>query len=65
MKNLKKAGLEQYVHTKIKDITKGITEKNLDTVILDIPGPWEAVEHAWKALKVGGYFCSFSPLISI
>ena len=23
-----------------------------------------AVENAWNALKVGGYFCSYSPLIS-
>lgn len=63
-KNLKTMGLEQYVVVRHKDITKGITEKNLDAVILDIPNPWDAVGFAWKALKAGGYFCSFSPLIS-
>ena len=39
-------------------------EKQLDSIVIDIPNPWETVEHSWKALKVGGYFCSYSPLIS-
>jgi len=64
MKNLKNAELEKIVTTKIKDVTKGITEKNLDAIILDIPNPWDAVKHAWNALKPGGYLCSYSPLIS-
>ncbi|MDH7517859.1 MAG: tRNA (adenine-N1)-methyltransferase [Candidatus Thermoplasmatota archaeon] len=64
MKNLRRAKLEKYVTTKLKDVTKKIDEKELDVVILDIPNPWEAVKHAWKALKIGGYLCSYSPLIS-
>ncbi len=64
IKNLKMAKIEDFVETKIKDITKGIDEKELDAIILDIPNPWDAVEHAWKALKTGGYLCSYSPLIS-
>ena len=62
MKNLKKAELDKYVTTKVRDITEGIEEKNLDAIILDIPNPWNAIEHVWNALKAGGYFCSFSPL---
>ncbi len=64
MKNLKQAGLAHLVTTKIKDVTQGIDEQDLDAVILDIPNPWAVVEHAWKALKIGGYFCTYSPLIS-
>lgn len=64
MKNIKKAGLEQYVTTKVNDVTKEISEKQLDSIIIDIPNPWETVKTSWKALKVGGYFCSYSPLIS-
>ena len=64
LKNIRNAGLEKYVTTKIKDVADGIGEKELDAVILDIPNPWDAVEHAWNSLKVGGYFCSYSPLIS-
>jgi len=62
IQNIKNAGLEKYVFTKLKDVTKGIDEKDFDSIILDIPNPWEVVNHAYGALKVGGYFCSFSPL---
>lgn len=64
MKNLRQANLAQYVTTKIQDVTEGIDESDLDAIILDIPNPWVAVPHAWKALKIGGYLCSYSPLIS-
>ncbi len=62
--NLRQAQLESYVVPKCKDVTTGIDETNLDAVILDIPNPWDAVQHAWNALKIGGYFCSYSPLVS-
>ena len=64
IKNIKQAGLNDYVETKNKDITKGIDEKNLDAIILDIPNPWDAVGHAYNSLKSGGYLCCYSPLIS-
>jgi len=64
MKNLKNAELEKYVETKNKDITKGIKEKELDAIVLDIPNPWDAVSYTWKSLKPGGYLCTYSPLIS-
>ncbi|HIG99570.1 MAG TPA: tRNA (adenine-N1)-methyltransferase [Thermoplasmata archaeon] len=64
MKNLTQADLTRYVTTKIKDVTTGIDENGLDAVILDIPNPWLAVSHAWVALKIGGYLCTYSPLIS-
>jgi len=64
MKNLVKANIEDLVETKIMDVTKRIIEKNLDAIILDIPNPWDAITHAWNALKTGGYLCSYSPLVS-
>jgi tRNA (adenine57-N1/adenine58-N1)-methyltransferase len=64
MKNLKTSNLEEYVEIKNKDITKGIDENDLDVIVLDIPNPWDAVVHVWDSLKVGGYFCSYSPLVS-
>jgi tRNA (adenine57-N1/adenine58-N1)-methyltransferase len=64
MKNLKTTNLEKYVTILEKDVTKGISEKNLDAIILDIPNPWDVVSHAYKSLKVGGYLCCYSPLIS-
>lgn len=64
MKNIKSSKLEKYVETKLKDVTTGIDEKNLDAIILDIPNPWNAIKHAYKALKTGGYLCTYSPLSS-
>jgi tRNA (adenine57-N1/adenine58-N1)-methyltransferase len=64
VKNIKTAGLEQYVTTKLIDVTKKIEDTELDAVILDIPNPWDAVENGWGALKIGGYFFSYSPLVS-
>lgn len=62
-KNLKRAGLIEYVELKNKDITAGIDEINLDAVILDMATPWLVVPHACKALKPCGTFISFSPTI--
>jgi tRNA (adenine57-N1/adenine58-N1)-methyltransferase len=64
LKNIRRAGLEQYVDVKKRDVTEGIDEREVDAIVLDIPNPWDAVEHAWRALKCGGYLCSYSPLIS-
>lgn len=64
LKNLKTMGYEKYVTTKNRDVTKEITEKNLDSIIIDIPDPWNAVSHVWNSLKIGGYLCTYSPLIS-
>jgi len=48
---------------KNKDIYKGIDEKNIDLITLDLPEPWKAIESAKKALKVGGFLVSYSPTI--
>ena len=48
---------------KNKDIYKGIDEKNLDLITLDLPEPWLAIEPAKKALKAGGFLVSYSPTI--
>ncbi|MEM2320331.1 MAG: tRNA (adenine-N1)-methyltransferase [Candidatus Bathyarchaeia archaeon] len=62
-KNLERAGVLEYVELKIKDITQGIDERNVDAVILDMAAPWLVVPHAYEALKGSGSFVSFSPTI--
>ncbi len=62
MKNIETSELSSLVEARNKDVTKGVDEKNLDAIILDIPNPWDAVKHAYKALKPGGYLCCYSPL---
>jgi tRNA (adenine57-N1/adenine58-N1)-methyltransferase len=62
--NLERADLAEHVSLNLRDVTQGIDERELDATILDIPNPWEVVKHAWKALKVGGCFCAYTPLVS-
>ncbi|MBW2980374.1 methyltransferase domain-containing protein [Candidatus Woesearchaeota archaeon] len=49
---------------KNKDVNKGIDEKDVDLVTLDLPAPWNAIVPAEKALKVGGFIVSYSPSIT-
>jgi len=63
-KNLERAGLLDYVVLKVKDVTQGIDEYDVDAVVLDMATPWLVVPHAWRALKGGGHFASFSPTIN-
>lgn len=51
------------VQVKCRDVTEGIDEKNLDLVFLDLPKPWDVAEHGKSALKIGGYFATYTPFI--
>jgi|TARA_B100001964_G_scaffold244993_1_gene329251 tRNA (adenine57-N1/adenine58-N1)-methyltransferase len=51
------------IKIKNKNIYDGIDEKNVDVVTLDLPEPWNAIESAKNALKVGGFLVSYSPTI--
>jgi len=63
LKNLKRAGVSDYVTVKNKDITEGIDETDVDTVVLDLATPWLVIPHAYKALMGSGVIVSFSPTI--
>ena len=62
-RNVKKAGFEDFVKIKGKDIYDGIDEKDVDVITLDLPEPWNAVGHCAKALKDGGFLVSYSPTV--
>jgi len=62
-KNLKRAGLIDFVELKNKDVTTGIDENNVDSVVLDLATPWLVVPYAYTALKPCGTIVSFSPTI--
>jgi len=62
-KNLKRAGLLNFVEFKAKDITLGIEEQDVDSVVLDMATPWLVVPHAYGALRPCGTIVSFSPTI--
>lgn len=63
-KNLENAGLAHLCEIRVKDITKGIEERNVDGFVLDIPNPWDAVQVAYNSLKVGGALACYSPTIN-
>lgn len=61
--NKKLLGLKNLT-IKNKDITKGITEKNLDLITLDLPEPWHVIKHAEKSLKPGAFLVAYLPTIT-
>lgn len=54
---------QENVTVKNQDIKEGIIETSVDLVFLDLPQPWNVVEHAEKSLKVGGYLAAYNPYI--
>jgi len=61
--NLKLSGLSKFIQFKQKDIRKGIDEKNVDLVTLDMKNAEKVVKHAYKSLKSGGWLVVYSPYI--
>jgi tRNA (adenine57-N1/adenine58-N1)-methyltransferase catalytic subunit len=51
------------VTAKLHDVCTGIPVTNANLVLLDLPSPWDALEHAVHALKHGGWIVSYSPTI--
>ncbi len=62
MENFKFLGLK--IKLKKKDIYKGISEKNLDLITLDLLEPWKILKHAYKSLKSGGFLVIYAPQIT-
>jgi len=62
-KNLDDFGINNVI-LKNKDVYKGIQEKNLDAVILDLPEPWKALKHAARPLKNGSFLVAYLPTIT-
>ncbi len=47
----------------VRDCYEGIESTELDRVLLDLPEPWQVVEHAARALRPGGILVSYLPTI--
>jgi tRNA (adenine57-N1/adenine58-N1)-methyltransferase len=62
-KNLEHAGVSNWVEIRNSDVTKGIEEKDVDAVVLDLATPWLVIQFAWEALKGSGIISSYSPTI--
>ncbi len=48
----------------LRDVYDGIDLDDLDRVVLDLPEPWRAVDHAAKALHRGGILVAYTPQIT-
>ena len=64
MSNIKKINPNPVnLEVKIADLYQGISERNVDRVVLDVPEPWQAVSTVGDALVMGGIMLSFLPTI--
>jgi len=61
--NIKSLGLKN-VTLKHGDVTKGVTEKNADVFVLDLPDATAALGTAAKAVKIGGFIVSYCTQVS-
>jgi len=61
--NIATVGLEKSITLRKADVTKGIKEKNVDLVTLDLKHANKVIPHAHKALKTRGQIVVYSPTI--
>ncbi len=62
--NINKAQLDEYVTIQYADILKDDLQlQAIDTIVLDIAEPWDAVTKVKNYLKLSGILVSFSPTI--
>ncbi len=63
MRNFRAAGVEHRIKAELRDVRQGIGVEEVDAVVFDMPDPWLAVEHAYSALKRGGFIAVYNPYI--
>ncbi|GAH18950.1 unnamed protein product, partial [marine sediment metagenome] len=56
--------MQDFVSIQYGDIlTDDLKHENVDSVVLDMPQPWKAIERIKNYLKFSGTLVSFSPTI--
>jgi tRNA (adenine57-N1/adenine58-N1)-methyltransferase len=58
--NIKTLKIKNIV-AKLKDVSQGFDEKDVDLVVLDLENPEKIVKHAYEALRAGGWLVVFCP----
>lgn len=61
-KNITISGLKN-IKLKERDVMKGFDERNADLVTLDLQNSHKVINHAYKALKPGGWLVVYSPTV--
>jgi tRNA (adenine57-N1/adenine58-N1)-methyltransferase len=59
--NINYLGLADRVEFKLRNITDGFDERNVDALFLDLPNPYDYVPQVREALKPGGFFGTLLP----
>jgi tRNA (adenine57-N1/adenine58-N1)-methyltransferase catalytic subunit len=60
--NVARAGLGARVTFRERDVARdGIDLGGLDSVVLDLPNPWDVLPSAHAALAIGGYAATYTP----
>jgi tRNA (adenine57-N1/adenine58-N1)-methyltransferase len=60
--NVRTMGLSDRVEFTERDVAKdGFGDATFDSILLDLPEPWEVLPHARSALRVGGYVATYVP----
>jgi len=64
MRNVQVLVPAPFNHTLVRgDIYRGIKERDVDRIVLDVPEPWHVVPWAAEALAMGGILLSFLPTV--
>ena len=58
---LRRSGLADRVTFLEGDVANGISQQDLDSVVLDVPEPWTATRTAWASLRQGGFLATYTP----
>ncbi len=59
--NVVAAGFGDRVDFRLADARAGVSERDVDAFLVDIPDPWESVRASEDSLKPCGHFASYSP----
>ncbi len=60
-KNIEKMGFSDRVSFKLRDISEGFDERNMDALFLDVPNPYDYLAQVRQALRPGGRFGTILP----
>jgi len=60
-RNLAGLDLDRFVELKLRDISEGFDEHDVDAVFFDLPKPWDYLSQARAALANGGFFGCILP----
>ncbi len=63
IKNIERAGLLDYVEVRNAEVGEDLEEK-VDSIVLDLPAPWEVLDVCCDALKMGRVLATYLPNIN-